>query len=270
MAQKQASLLGLPTELRQHIYDQIFGCDQRWVIYHIHGYVYDIMTPNYLPYLPSEAESQIQAMPYRRGKQERRSRTQKTELARSNLPNRGAVFIKRADPGSLGIMRTCKQIYEEASTSLYASAKITACIRPPVAKAWWLKQSISLGLVQNVFLWRFVRDLELTVELDRKADVHTYLARISGFIQAMDRGKKLRKLKLVMQFREDEAMPVYTEQVIEVLTQFQVAIGEVTVYINSESDDGDDYESTEMIARMKEAIIGGRNEGLGREDFTTL
>ncbi|KAK4547962.1 hypothetical protein LTR36_010681 [Oleoguttula mirabilis] len=207
----QTSFLALPTELRQEIYDHVFEHDERWVIYHIHGHVYDLTTQSYL-------------------------------------------HDKRAAPGSLGILRTCSQVYEEASKLLYASTKVTTCIRPPVAKAW-SKSSISLGLVGEVRLWRFVRDLELTVELEPKLDVLAYSNRISDFIQPLNFGRELRRLKVVMQLPEEYALPSYTENILEALSQLKVDRGEVSVRFDGDTEDD---ESEDICGRLRERILMSR------------
>ncbi|KAK5120219.1 hypothetical protein LTR85_006425 [Meristemomyces frigidus] len=214
-----ASFLGLPLELRQEIYDHVFGSEERWVVYHIHAHVYDLTAPNYFQ-------------------------------------------NKRTAPGSLGVLRTCSQVYEEASNLFYASSKVTACIRPPVATAW-SKSSISLGLVKNMRLWQFVRNLELTIQLEPKIDLLAYLQRISGFITVIGFGAQLRKLRIVLQVAEDEALPAYTEKFIDTLAQLQVENWDVSVCIDGDLEEG---ERQEICGGLKARIVEGTREKVAKRE----
>lgn len=177
----QASLLGLPPELRLHIYEALLlllSYQEPWVVYHIHRHVYNVTMPAYL-------------------------------------------LDKEKGPGSLGIFRTCNQVYEEASKFLWDSTRVTVCVRPPFAKAW-SDSSISLGVTENVRLWSFLKKLNFVVEPEHKIDKNGYLDRLSAFVEAIECGCRLRELVLVLQPPDEHGLPDYIGEIIEVLSGLKV------------------------------------------------
>lgn len=121
-----------------------------------------------------------------------------------------------------------------------------------MAKAW-SKSNLSLGRIEDIRPWRYVSDLDLTVEIGSRTEVAVHLDRISSFITAFSSGRQLSRLSITLQLDED-ATPAYLDDVVALLARCKVD-GKVDgkVVVSFDSDDEED-DGGGMCERLVKAI----------------
>ena len=162
--------------------------------------------------------------------------------------------INSARPESLGILRTCRQINEEASEVLYSIVEINVCIMA-TKKPDYHPHLPPIGRLEEVHFWRFVRNLGIGVMLEKgRENKRVVLGRLAKLMKALENGKHLKRLSIVFMTAEDEGLPRWHLEVVEALKQMRVD-GDVRVGL----DDEDEDEDTDSCLELSEVIKGMRN-----------
>ena len=152
----------------------------------------------------------------------------------------------------LGILRTCRAIHHEATDCLYSKVKIIVCVMGMKMPYHFPRRS-PIGRPENIGFWRSVRRLELNIFLETGChNKRVVLERIHRLAeQALENGRHLKKLRVVISSPEDEALPYWYEDVVDALKVLKVR-GDVRVRFDV--DDSPYYREDPELDEVCEAL----------------
>ncbi|GAB1729342.1 hypothetical protein NU195Hw_g5487t1 [Hortaea werneckii] len=151
------------------------------------------------------------------------------------------IFLNLPPPGSLGVMRTCRQLYEETSAHLYGSTNVSVCLRASSGRAH-LRSSSCLGTIDQVRFWPFISHLTLTLELLPKMDANVFTSRLTCLLKAIRHGQNLKTVVIRLSSDEDDRMPACLDEVVNDLCTGLSVQGQVDVAFDYDADEQSEYE----------------------------
>ncbi len=185
----RATLLGLSAELRLDILRQVFHhylATDIMTVFHIHTNAYN-MRPFSYHYCPKD--------------------------------------------NYLGILRTCKRLHEEGMELLYAQIEVLACVKGYGASGNLEPLESNLvgcaGPPRQMSLWKYIKSLTLCVFMPpERRNGPLILQRLKDFMEnAVECGRNLHHLKIMLLADDDEPMPRYLDQVLSALQALRVRRG---------------------------------------------
>ena len=167
-------------------------------------------------------------------------------------------------PNRFAVLRTCNQIHEEASEVLHGANEFTIRVmgtRVPVGNF----RIRSLGTPADLGgIWRFVSNLRLQIYLEHgEGNKKLVLERTRSFVEVLEYGKHLKRLRIVLTMPEDEGLPSWYEEVFGTLRALRVE-GNVSAEFEYDDDDvlADDLQDYEYeICRDLVKEIKGLESG---------
>ncbi|KAI6833042.1 hypothetical protein KC332_g6443 [Hortaea werneckii] len=162
------------------------------------------------------------------------------------------IYLNLPPPGSLGVMRTSQQLYEETSAHLYGSTNVSVCLRASTARAH-LKSSSCLGTIDQVRFWPFISHLTLTLELLPRMDPDVFIKRLTCFLRAIRHGENLKTVVIRLSSDEDDRMPDCLEEIVKALCTGLSVQGQVIVAFDYDADEQSEYER-QLADRITTAI----------------
>lgn len=163
------------------------------------------------------------------------------------------IYLTLPPPGSLGLMRTCRQLERETSAHLYGSIDVSVCLRASSARAH-LRSSSCLGSIDQVRFWPFISHLTLTLELLPKMDAAAFMTRLTSFLGAIHHGENLKTVVIRLSSDEDDRMPDCLEQVVNALCAGLKVQGQVDVIFDDDADGGQSKYERRLARRITTAV----------------
>ncbi|RMY60469.1 hypothetical protein D0863_11590 [Hortaea werneckii] len=162
------------------------------------------------------------------------------------------IYLNLPPPGSLAVMRTCQQFYEETPAHLYGSTNVSVCLRASTARAH-LRSSSCLGTIDQVRFWPFISDLTLTLELLPKMDSDVFIKRLTCFLGAIHHGENLKTVTIRLSSDEEDRVPDCLEEIVKALCTGLSVQGQVDVTFDYDADEQSEYER-QLADRITTAI----------------
>ncbi|KAI7280907.1 hypothetical protein KC345_g4439 [Hortaea werneckii] len=151
------------------------------------------------------------------------------------------IYLNLPPPGSLAIMRTSQQLYEETSAHLYGSVNVSVCLRASSGRAH-LRSSSCLGTLDQVRFWPFISHLTLTLELLPKMDADIFTTRLTCFLRAIRHGENLKTVVIRLSSDEEDRMPDCFDEIVKALCTGLSVRGQVDVTFDYDADEQSEYE----------------------------
>jgi hypothetical protein len=141
----------------------------------------------------------------------------------------------------LGILRTCRQIYNESMDVLYQDLDVTFCFSAEKKNCNTMLRPLARpsGLTNEMDLWRWVRRATFHITMEPADDDALVMLQRLELLRksSLSAGSDLKELKIVLATAEDEAVPRYFAMLTCVLSQWKVAKGgKVHVTVSSHAD----------------------------------
>lgn len=156
------------------------------------------------------------------------------------------------------ILRTSHSAYNLAATSLYVLSHVRIDFTIDDQKPEPPERGIPVGSVSQLKFWPYLRSVQLDITLRTDGDETLVLERIRQVIEALERGKHLRRLWIDLDWEDGKPIPGSFDAVVEALGALEMshARGGVSITVKGDMED----EEKERIEERVTAKLEDRPE----------